>query len=164
MVKYQKQTSVTGNWVKAAELKNGIRAKLVSETTPQPSQFLDSKGNAKTQDVAKVRFEGMNEVFNVSLNRATVNALVDAFGDESSKWQGNYLKVETEKVRVAGRAVTALYLIPDGYEKVDDANGYAMIIKKGSVMQAQEVNGMSQSDEVEIPVIEEDTDLSNVPF
>jgi hypothetical protein len=42
------------------------------------------------------------------------------------------LSVETEKVRVAGKSVTALYLIPEGHEKIDDENGYAVIVKQGT--------------------------------
>jgi hypothetical protein len=67
------------------------------------------------------------------LNRATINGLVDAFGEDSKLWQKQTLKVETEKMRVAGKAVVALYLIPKGYKKIDDTNGYAMIVKEGSV-------------------------------
>ena len=129
-MKYTKSVSISGGWVKTAELKNGQRAKIVSETIAQPSTFLDKKGNPKTQDVAKVRFEGQNDSVNVSLNRATINALVDCFGEDSIAWQGHYLTCEIEKVRVAGVMRLALYLLPEGYEKVDDANGYAVIQKK----------------------------------
>ena len=90
-------------------------------------------GSFKTQDVCKVQFEGMGEALNVSLNRATINGLVDAYGEDSKGWMGHYLTVEIEKMRVAGKAVTALYLIPAGYEKIDDSEGYTKIVKKGSV-------------------------------
>ena len=132
-MKYQKQNSLGGAWVKAAEVKSGTRAKLVSETNAQPSSFLNKDGSPKTQDVAKLRIEGVQEPLNVSLNRATINGLVDAFGEDSVNWQGHYLTIETEKVRVAGKSVTALYLIAEGYEKIDDDNGYAVIVKKGTV-------------------------------
>lgn len=118
--------------MKAADLKTGIKAKLVSEVVDQPSTFTDPKtGAVKTQDVAKVRFEGVEDTLNVSINRATMNALIDAFGEDDTNWQGQTLTVETEKMRVAGKAVTALYLVPAGYHKEDDANGYAQIVKDG---------------------------------
>lgn len=129
-MKYTKQVSLGGAWVKAADLKSGTKAKLVSETVSQPSTFLNKDGSPKTQDVAKLRIEGVQEPLNCSLNRATINALVDAFGEDSKDWQGHVLTVETEKVRVAGKSVVALYLVPDGYIKRDDANGYAVITKK----------------------------------
>lgn len=122
---------VGGKWAKASEIK-ATKAKIVSETTPQSSTFLNKDGSAKTQDVAKVQFQGDPEPLNVSLNRATINGLVDAFGEDSAGWQGHVLTVETEKMRVAGKAVVALYLIPKGYERVDDENGYAAIVKEGT--------------------------------
>ena len=131
-MKYQIQTA-SGAWAKAEELKSGSKAKIVSETKPQESSFLDKQGNAKTQDVAKVRFEGIDEPLNVSLNRATINGLVSAFGEDSVEWQNKVLTVETEKVRVAGVARVALYLVPEGYKKVDDDSGYAVIVKDGEV-------------------------------
>jgi hypothetical protein len=129
-MKYQKIVLLGGAWVKAAEVKSGTRAKIVSETINQPSSFVNKDGSSKTQDVAKLWIEGVNEPLNVSLNRATINALVDAFGEDSVAWQGRYLTIETEKIRVAGKSKTALYLIPEGYVKIDDENGYAKIVKK----------------------------------
>lgn len=147
-MKYQKNTNIGGAWAKASELGNITSAKIVSETNPHPSQFLNKDGSVKTQDVCKVRFEGLPEPLNVSLNRTTINGLVDAFGEDSKDWQAQPLSVETEKVRVAGKAVTALYLIPQGYEKVDDKNGYAVIVKIGS----------------EIPKLPNEEPLPDIPY
>src|SRR5882672_11818840 len=127
MAKYKENSMVGGKWAKASQIKSGIRAKIISETNPQPSSFLKEDGSAKTQDVCRVQFEGMPEALNVSLNRATINGLVKAFGEESAEWKNHYLTVETEKMRVGGKAVVALYLIPEGFKKTDDENGYAMI-------------------------------------
>jgi len=73
-----------------------------------------------------------------------VNGLVDAFGEDSVNWQNKILTAVTENSRIAGKNVTIVYLVPEGYEKIDDANGYAVIVKKG-----QQVSG--QSEEVELP-------------
>lgn len=132
-MKYTKQSGMSGAWVDKMKLKNGMRAKIVSETTSQPSNFTNEDGTAKTQDVCKVRFEGLPDSYNVALNPATLNGLIDAFGEESKDWQGNYLTVEVEKTRVAGRAGYSLFLIPAGYEKRDDDNGYAVIARAGNV-------------------------------
>lgn len=130
MTKYQKQIT-QGKWAKASELVGGMRAKIVSETNPSPSSFLNKDGSPKVQDVCKIQFEGLPEPMNVSLNRATINGLVDAFGEDSKVWMGHPLIVETEKMRVAGKAVVALYLIPEGFRRIDDENGYALIIRAG---------------------------------
>jgi hypothetical protein len=140
MAKYSKSSTVGGKWAKAAEIENGTTAKIVSETVPQASSFTNKDGSPKTQDVCKVQFVGVDEPLNVSLNRATINALVDAFGEDSIKWQGHTLSVETEKMRVAGKVVHALYLIPKGYARIDDENGYALIIKKSEVKKAKQVD------------------------
>jgi hypothetical protein len=50
-------------------------------------------------------------------------------------------------MRVAGKAVVALYLIPENYERVDDENGYAVIVKKGTTKE-------------EVPTV----NLDDVPF
>jgi hypothetical protein len=131
-MKYPKRESIGGVWVKGSEIESGSRCKLVSETAPITSQFLNKDGSTKMQDVAKVLFSGEAEPKNISLNRATINGLVDAFGEDSADWMGPILIAETEKVRVAGKAVTAVYLVPEGYERVDDENGYTVIVKKGT--------------------------------
>ena len=129
MAKYQKQNNVSGNWVKNGEITNGVKAKLVSETTPTASQFKNEDGTAKTQDVAKIRFENLKEAMNISINRPTLNGLIEAFGEDSKNWINKYLTVQTEKMVVGGKRVTALYLIPNGFELKEDENGY-MVIKK----------------------------------
>lgn len=128
-MKYQKTFQVSGAWVKTKDL-TATKAKIVSETEPQPSSFLNKDGSPKTQDVCKVLFQGDKEPVNVALNRATINGLVEAFGEDSNEWIGKVLSVITEKIRVGGKANIALYLIADGYEKIDDEMGYAIIQKK----------------------------------
>ncbi len=157
-MKYNKPAAmISGGWVKTNELKNGQRAKIVSETIPQPSSFTDKKGNPKTQDVAKVRFEGQPEAVNVSLNRATIVALIDAFGEDSVAWQGHVLTCEIEKVRVAGVMRLALYLLPEGFEKTDDENGYAVVQRK-AIQQ-----GDTPQTETQTPVGQE-INVDDIPF
>ena len=122
MALYKKSSGVGGAWVKGSEVTAGSKVKIVSETEPQPSQFTDKNGKIKTQDVCKVRFQGGQDALNMSLNRATTNALVDAFGEDSKTWIGQVLTAHTEKVRVAGVARIVVYLLPDGYEVQDDEN------------------------------------------
>jgi len=157
-MKYQKQSTLSGKFIKGSDLLGIKEAKIVSETTPQPSQFTNKDGSPKNQDVCKIRFKGKEEVFNISLNKATINGLVDAFGDDSVNWQNKVLGVETEKVRVAGVARVAIYLIPQGYEKVDNDEGFAEIVKMGLEKQ------INQPDD--IPVIDEenDIDVKDIPF
>lgn len=150
MANYTKNVTLGGQWAKASELKSGMKAKIMSETNPVPSTFLNKDGSMKTQDVCKIKFEGLNDVLNLSLNRATINALVDAFGEDSKAWMNQVLTVETERVRVAGKAVVALYLLPSGYQKVDDDNGYAVIAKTGTPVET------IKQDPDDIPIVGDD--------
>ena len=158
-MKYQKVTSVNGNWLKGAEVVSGTKGKLTSETNPTSSQFLNKDGTSKTQDVAKIRLETGEEDVNISINRASINALVDAFGEDSKDWIGKVLTVVTEKMRVGGKAVTAVYLVPEGYTKVDDENGYAVIVNKdlefATSHQGDNQAGSQSDDEV---------DVKDIPF
>ena len=130
-MKYTQKQFTSGAWADKSKIASGTLAKIVSETKPIESNFRDKDGNVQTQDVTKVHFQGQPEAVNVSLNRATIGGLIDAFGDDSVNWQGHTLTVEIEKMRVAGRSVIAMYLIPQGYSKIDDENGYAVIVKQG---------------------------------
>ena len=140
MAIYKKQNFIGGSWVKGSEIATGTKCKLLSETEPQVSQFKDKNGNVKMQDVAKIKFEGLNDAFNISLNRATISGLVDAFGEDSKNWIGKTLTAHTEKVMVAGKRVTAVYLLSDGYEVGEDDGGYVKIVNpnKESVQVAED--------------------------
>lgn len=135
-MEYKKTLGIVGKWLKGSEITSGTSGKLVSETNPTTSQFKNKDGSVKMQDVAKIQLETGSEPLNISLNRVTINALIDAFGEDSAKWQGHKLTVETEKVRVAGKAVTAVYLVPEGYVRKDDENGYSVIVKEGAEVES----------------------------
>ncbi len=131
MAKYTKSVSISGNWIKAKDVQNGAKAKIKSETNPVPSQFLNKDGSIKNQDVTKILIQGSVEPVNVGLNRATINGLVDAFGEDSTNWIDKVLTVHAEKVNVAGKRVTALYFVPEGYEVGEDDGGYIVVKKIG---------------------------------
>lgn len=130
-MKYSKTSSVSGAWAKGSEIPSGTKCRIVSETMPQPSSFMNKDGSPKSQDVAKVRFECKDEPLNVSFNRASINALVDAFGDDSVKWQGNEITVMTEKMNVGGKRVYVMYFVPNGYELKENEEGFINIVKVG---------------------------------
>lgn len=156
MALYKIQNFTSGKWVDKKEVlaKGVTSAKIVSETEPEPSQWKDDDGNIQMQDVCKIKFEGMgDDAFKFSLNKIVINGLVQAFGQDSREWIGKPLTVEAEKTRVAGKAGVAVYLIPEGYARIDDEEGYAKIVKKES-----ESDG-------EIPVIEEgNVDIKDITF
>lgn len=164
-MQYKKQAAVSGQWVKASELKTGTRAKIVAETVPTPSQFEDKNGGIKMQDVTKVRFEGIEDSMNVNLNRATLNGLIEAFGEDSKDWINKYLTVHTEKMIVGGKRVTALYLLPEGFEAIEDDGGYMIVTRKGAAETkaevSREVGSYDSVPEIEYP---EGQNPKDIPF
>ena len=150
MAKYSKQNFVGGAWIKKGEVVSGTKAKLVSETEPQPSNFKNPKGEVQMQDVAKIRLEGGTDALNISLNRATIYGLVDAFGEDSKEWIGKPLTVITEKSSYGGKRGYSIYLLAEGYELKEDENGYLVII-----------NPLKES----VPVISDDEiNTEDIPF
>jgi len=164
MAIYKKSSSISGGWAKGSEI-TAKKAKILSETDAVPSSFVNKDGSPKTQDVCKVIFQGDREPLNLSLNRATINGLVDAFGEDSKNWINKILSVETEKVRVAGKAVVALYLIPEGYKKIDDENGYAMIVKndtKTPIRSQDDFDNLVTSEPLSMD--NEEINVDDIPF
>lgn len=134
MADYQKKDFLGGKWADKAELydKKVSSAKIVTETNPEVSQkFTKEDGTPQIQDVCKVQFEGYDEPMKVSLNKATINALVDKFGTSSKDWQGNTLRVEIDKL--PGKKFP-IYLIPDGYKRIEDENGYSVILPEAEAI------------------------------
>lgn len=160
MTIYKKNQGVSGAWVKGKDIVSGTKAKLVSETTPIKSQFKDKDGNDKMQDVSKVRFEGKNETFNIGLNRATIEGLIDAFGEDSKDWINKMLIATTEKVMVGGKRVVALYLVPEGYVLEEDDDGYMQVVSLNK--EKKEVKEVKKMPVVEYP--EDDINLEDIPF
>jgi hypothetical protein len=127
MADYDKREG--GAWAVKKDLYNSrvAKCKIVSETNPvENTQFKNEDGSPTTQDVCKVQFDGATEALKVALNRATINGLIDAFGRSSSLWQGHELKVEIDKE--SGNKYP-MYLIADGYKRIEDENGYSIIVK-----------------------------------
>lgn len=127
---YDKKEFIGGKWADKAALyeKRVAKAKIVSETNPEASTtYTNDDGTPKMRDVCKVLFQGETESVKVELNRATINALVDAFGRSSAAWQGHILSVEIDKL--PGKKFP-MYLIPDGYKRIEDENGYSVITKQ----------------------------------
>ena len=149
-MRYTKQTGVQGAWVKNAEIKSGVSAKLVSETEPIEGQF-------GKRDVAKIKIEGESETKNVNVNKPSISALVDAYGEDSKEWINKPITLYTEKMNVGGRRVVALYIVPEGYVLNEDEGGYLVITRSGQVV------GKNTREE-SIPVVEDDPELKNIPF
>jgi hypothetical protein len=163
---YTKNANVSGAWIKGKDVVSGTKAKLISETIPVKSQFKDKNGNDKTQDVAKIKFEGNNDILNISLNRATIDGLIDTFGEDSKNWKDKVLTALTEKVIVGGKRVVALYLIPEGCTLEEDSDGYMHIVNPNkSTLKSEQKSDLPEVDE--FPPLEGEEDgikVDEIPF
>jgi hypothetical protein len=151
MSNYTKSNPVSGKWFRASEVQSGAQAKLKSETNPMQSQFKNKDGSVKMQDVSKILIKGAAEPVNIAMNRATIDGLVDAYGEDSANWIDKLLTIETEKVLIGGKRVTVAYLIPEGYDRVEDEMGYMHITKKGTKAETPEMNLEDEPEQEERP-------------
>ena len=133
---FKRSNSVGGKWIDKSKLKTGMKCVILNEAIQQESnKFKDKNGNPQVQTFAKVKVEGLEGEYNVNLGRMTINALVEAFGEDSLKWQGETLTVDIKETEDNTGAVSyKLYLIPQGfvkiYEKGTDGKSYAKIIRE----------------------------------
>ena len=129
--------SAGGAWVDIDKLSDGKKVKLVSECAKQESRFKDDNGDAKTENVAKVRVQGDQQTYNMRLNWTTIFGLVDAFGKESKEWIEKVLTVKTVDALVGDKMRTVVYLIPEGFELAKNEEK-KLVIRKIGVAAAQE--------------------------
>ena len=139
-MRYTKSSSTQGAWLDKKTVMSGSKGKLVSETVPIEKSY---EGEIRKQDIAKIRIEGDTEAKNVSINKPTINGLIEAYGEESKDWINKPLTIHIEKTMISGKRLPVLYLIPNGFDLTEDDNGYLVITRKGI-----------QSDD--IPVIEDE--------
>ncbi len=52
----------------------------------------------------------------LSINQTSINALVDAFGEDSANWVGKKVRVHSIRQNVAGKFIPVYYVAPEGYE------------------------------------------------
>ncbi len=145
-MEYNKGTS--GGWVDADTVTTGDKFKIVSECTKQESRFKDKEGNAKTENIVKVRFKGADESKNMRLNWTTIYALIDAFGKDSKEWVGKVLTLSTVDAMVGDTMRTIMYLIPEGFELKKTDEKKMIISRVGGLEVKQEEVKSEESEEI----------------
>lgn len=112
-----------GMFVDKKSLKEGELVKLVNEAHEEEGKF-------GSQIVANIKIKSRDGEPKFAINPPTVNALIEAFGEDSMAWCNKVLTIHIEKVRSAGRKGLSVYLIPENYDFWDDEKGYLVIGKK----------------------------------
>lgn len=139
--------SLGGAWLDTDKVVDGSKVKIINETEKRDSQFKDKDGNPKTENVAKVQFQGMTEPVNMRLNWTTIYGLIDAFGKESKSWIGQTLTARVKEAVVGDTVRTIIYLVPDGFDLVK--NDEKKLEIRRTTTESQE---------------SEDIDISEIPF
>lgn len=154
-MKFTASTGSNGKWLDKKSLKNGDVIKLVTEA-------IEIDGLNGKQIVAKARVKGKEgEAENVSINKPSKNALIEAFGADSKEWVNKHLTVNVEKTNVGGKRGIALYLIPEGYAVTEDGEGFIIVARQEAKYPNSFTSAKEQST-VEYP--SEDIDPSDIPF
>jgi hypothetical protein len=154
--------SQSGKWVNADEVVNGSKAKIITECVKQESKVKDPEGNAKTENIAKVRFQGAAEAVNMRLNWTTIYGLIDAFGKDSKAWIGNVLTAITKEAMVGDTMRTIVYLVPEGFELVKNEEKKLEVRRIGETkIERPSVIGKSE-EEREYP--SEDINPDDIPW
>lgn len=135
-----KKTSIAGAYARKApyeyegkqfqaDIAHGDTVKITNEGTVVTGQFGD-------QHVFSIQTR--NGEKNQTLNQKSINALIDAFGTNSSEWVGRDVKVHLKKDTIAGKKVTIAYLAPEGW--VLDEWGELVNETGEPVVQTEELN------------------------
>jgi len=112
---YRKQVSVGQFAKKGEDFKEGDTLVIANEGKPIEGQF-------GVQDVFLVKLPNGEEK-NLSFNQTSINNIVDAYGEDSTKWIGKPVKVWMIRQSVSGKLVKVTYLAHPDAELLDDPIG-----------------------------------------
>jgi len=114
-MKYTKKVSIKGDFAKKGEeIKDGDIITLLDEGRTV-------QGNYGAQHIFKIKITNGEEK-DFSLNQTSLNNLIDAFGEEASKWIGKEARVWAILSNVQGKMIKVYYLSHKDAE-LDDATG-----------------------------------------
>ena len=110
-MQYHKKVSVGAFAKKGIDINNGDLVTISNEGKQVTGQY-------GPQDVFLVKLANGEEK-NISVNKTSINGLIDAFGDDSINWIGKQVKVWIIKSNVAGKFVDVLYIASPRAELTD---------------------------------------------
>lgn len=120
-MKYQKKVSVGEFAKKGVDIKNGDIVTIANEG-------VQKEGTWGLQDIFLVKLTNGQEK-NVNFNQVTMNAVIDAYGEDSINWIGKPVKVWIITQNIAGEFKEVIYLAhpqaklgKNGFQ-TDDING-----------------------------------------
>ncbi len=111
-MKVQKKSNIQGSWAKAkVDIDTGDKIEILSAGEIVPGDYGDRHVfSVKTKNGEK----------NLTFNQTTMNYLIDAFGEETSDWIGEEVKVWIIKSNIAGKMRNVVYLTETDWIETDD--------------------------------------------
>jgi len=114
-MKLVKSNTFSGDWLdKEKEVRTGDTVTIANAGEIVDSQYTYDDGTPKKQHLFKIKLAN-GEERNVTLNRSTLDILIDELGDETEHWVGKEVKVFTHKTVIGGNKVVILYLATDDW-------------------------------------------------
>ena len=101
-MQYKKKVTVGEFAKKGVDVKNGDLVTIANEGKQIEGQY-------GIQNVFLIKIKKGDEK-NISVNQTSMNALIDAFGEDSVNWVGKQVKVWIIKQNVSGKFVDVLYV------------------------------------------------------
>lgn len=141
MAIFKKQTSSGPFLKKGEDIKQGDLVEIASEGRQEQGEY-------GTQNIFLIKTASKEG--NMSLNQTTINALVDAYGEDSKAWIGKQAKVTAIKQMVAGKLMNVFYLSHPDAEISDDGVFY--------------IPGAQKEQKSAIPTDEERINPDDIPF
>lgn len=118
-MKITKKVNLGGDWAKAGEdVKDGDIITIRDAGQPVESEF-------GTRMVFRVDVKTGGKL--LSFNQTSLNNLVDAFGDDTTKWVDKEIKVWLVKAMVSGKLKNVIYLAEPSWVMKDDGSFNALI-------------------------------------
>jgi len=136
---YTKKVSIGNFLKKGVDFKDGDLLEVGNEGK-------EIQGEFGVQNMFLVKVNGKEG--NVGFNQTSLNGMIDAFGPDAMNWIGKQVKAWKIKQNVAGKFVDVWYFAHPDAELTEQ--GF-IIIQKGV-------------DNSEIPVVEDNIDVKNIPF
>lgn len=103
---------LNSNFLKTEQVQSNDKVKFIDEGGWVETKYKHPDGNPKNDFQIKVLFNGEEKT--MRLNKTNRDALIKAFGDETSKWKGKEASIELENVMVNGERKKSIFLTPLG--------------------------------------------------
>lgn len=143
-MKVQKKVSAQGEFAKPGEdIKDGDSITILDGGTETTGKFGD-------QIVYKVKTRNGDK--NLGINQTSVNAFIDAFGDETDNWVGKVVGANLIKALVSGTMRNVVYLVPKGW----------ILNEQGKVV--KDTGDIADAGEKTIQLEEGEVDPKDIPF